>query len=400
MSLSLKSNNARAFIAALTMIVMTSGSTAMSSLFVSYRQAWGITSADIAIVFSVYVGTLLPVLLIFGGLAERFGRRKVAAAGIVSMAAGLLTLTLAHSLPLLILARLFQGAGVGLSIGAVTASLADAYRAKPPMGSILQAVMAVGLFVGPVISAVAFNLGGGVNLSYVPMLVLVISLLALTPFLAERPVDAATTVAAEVPYPPEIVRAALRFALPVALVSWAGLSLFLSLVPSYLAATLHASNPLIGAGAVVAGQLASIVATVVLRNITPERGGVIGSSVSVAGLVVLILGTSLNIWSLVIIATLMVGGGAGVGSAAAFGIAGRVGRGHRAKVFARMYVSAYVGYSMPALAIGLIAVHTSFTVAFIIVTAALAVITAVIPTLRAGGNRHLVPELDLAARAA
>jgi MFS family permease len=396
----LKSNAVRAFAAAIIMIVMTSGSTAMSSLFVIYREQWGITSADIAIVFSVYVGTLLPVLLLFGGLAERFGRRPVAAAGIVSMIAGLLTLTFAHSLPLLIAARLFQGVGVGLSIGAVSAALTDAYRAKAPLGSVLQAVMAIGLFTGPVISALAFDLGAGINLAYVPVLVLVAGMLALTPFLAERPAGSVATSAAEEPYPADVVGTALRFALPVAFVSWAGLSLFLSLVPAYLAATLHAMNPAIGAGAVVAGQLASLVVTALFRNIAPQRGGVIGSSISVTGLAVLIAGTSLNIWALVVLATLMVGGGSGIASAAAFGIAGRIGRGQRARVFARMYVAAYMGYSLPVLAIGLIAVHTSFDVAFISVTAVLGLVAAALPLLGAGRNRHLVPELDLVPRAA
>src|SRR5580698_4650243 len=111
----------RALITALIMVLMVAGSTASSPLFVVYRQEWGITSADIAIVFAVYVGTLLPVLLFFGGLADRFGRRPVVAAGISSMAVGLVLLTLAHSLPFLIFARLFQGAGVGLAVGALTA---------------------------------------------------------------------------------------------------------------------------------------------------------------------------------------------------------------------------------------------------------------------------------------
>jgi Na+/melibiose symporter-like transporter len=389
-----------AFIAAITMIVMVAGSTAMSSLFVSYRSEWGITSADIAIVFAVYVGTLLPVLVFFGGLAERFGRRPVAAAGILSMVAGLAILVFAHNLPMLIVARLFQGAGVGLSVGALTASLAETYRGKLPIGTVLQSVAAIGLFTGPVISATAFDLGGGVNLSYLPSLVLVIGLLALTPFIAERATGAAAAQAAEQPYPRTVVGAALRFALPVAFVSWAGLSLFLSLIPAYLAATLHASNPAIGAGAVVAAQLSSLTLTVLLRNIAPERGGILGAIACATGLGLLVLGTSTNIWPIVIAATLMVGGGAGIASAAAFGIAGRIGRGQRARVFAHMYVAAYMGYSLPALAIGLIAVHTSFTFAFIVVTAGLVGITAVLPRLRPSRDGDLMPELNLLARAA
>jgi hypothetical protein len=390
----------RALAAAVTVVFLIAGSTAISSLFVIYRQAWGITSADIAIVFSVYVSALLPVLILFGGLADRFGRRPVIAAGLIAMLGGLVTLLFAHSLPLLIVARLLQGVGVGLSVGALTAAVADVYRGKLPVGNILQAVAAFGLFTGPVISAIAFNLGGGIHLSYVPSIVLVLASFALLPLIAERVTGSASQAASDEPYAPAEVSDALRFALPVAFVSWAGLSLFLSLVPAYLAVTLHASNPAIGAGAILAAQAASLVATMFLRNISPGHGGVYGMVASIAGLALLVAGTTYNVWSLVVIATLLVGGGSGVASAASFGIAGRIGRGQRSRVFARWYVAAYAGYSLPALAIGLIAVHTSFAEAFVIVTTALAAITATLPLLRPGRNRDLVPELDLATRAA
>lgn len=393
-------SNVRAFVTAFIMVSMVAGSTAISSLFVAYRAQWGLSSADVAIVFSAYVGTLLPVLLLFGGLAERFGRRPVAVAGVSAMIVGLAILTLAHSLAFLIVARLFQGAGIGLAVGALTAALAESYRGKLPTGSVLQAVAAVGLFSGPVISAIAFNLGGGVNGSYVPALVLAIALFALIRFVAERVTNPATSQPVDVPYSPAAVAGALRFALPVAFVAWAGLSLFLSLVPSYLATALHATNPAVGAGAVLASQLASLIVTFSLRNISPERGGIYGAIASVTGIALLVIGTTINSWGLVILATLLAGGGSGMASAASYGIAGRIGRGHRAKVFARWYVAAYAGYSLPVLAIGLIAVHTSFETAFITVTAVLAAIVAILPRLLPNRPRNTAHELDFLAAAA
>jgi hypothetical protein len=343
---------------------------------------------------------LLPTLVFFGGLAERFGRRRVVTAGVVAMAAGMAILTAAHGLGWLIAARLFQGVAIGLAAGALTAALSESYRGKLPIGNVLQAVAAVALFTGPVISAIAFNLGGGIHLSYVPQFVLVLALFALVPFLAERVTNPVTAQPVDQPFSPAAVRGALRFALPVAFVSWAGLSLFLSLVPAFLANTLHATNPLVGAAAVVAAQLASLAVAFALRNIAPERAGIGGAVVSIAGLVLLVIGTTMISWPFVILATLLVGGGCGLASAASFGIAGRIGRGHRALVFSRWYIAAYAGYSIPALAIGLIAAHTSFAFAFSVVTAALAAIVAALPALRSGQNRHLVAELNFMACAA
>jgi ABC-type Co2+ transport system permease subunit len=96
---------------------------------------------------------------------------------------------------------------------------------------------------------------------------------------------------------------------------------------------------------------------------------------------------------------LIVGAGGGVASAAAFGIAARVGRGQRARVFARMFVAAYLGYSVPVLVIGLIAVHTSLTAGFTSVIVALALLTAVLPLLREREAAAACPRVGVAAYA-
>jgi hypothetical protein len=371
----------RAAAAAIVLAVMMAGSTAPSSLFVSYRDAWGLTSADIAIVFTAYVGTLLPMLLLFGTLAERFGRRPVAAAGVTAMAAGLLTLTLAHGFALLVVARLLQGIGVGIAIGAISAAFVDAYRGPLPQGSALQSVTSVGLFCGPVISAAAFNLGAGLDGSFVPGLTLAVVALGLTPFLVA---GANGRVAApdEEPLPAAVVRRALRFALPLSFISWAGLSLYLSLVPAYLATALHAHNPAIGAAAIVAAQGSSLAATLLIGAARLARVTIIAPAAGVLGLMLLIVGTSANLWPLIALATMLVGAGGGLSSAAAFGIAGRIGRGQRSRIFARMYVAGYLGYSVPVLAIGIIGAHATLAAGFITVVAVLALMTAALPALR------------------
>jgi MFS family permease len=378
----MKSQARSALVAALTLIIMTSGSTAISSLFVMYRQQLGLTSADIAIVFSAYVGALLPGLLLYGGLAEKYGRRAVSAAGIASMAIGILLLALAHDLQWLIIARLFQGTGVALSIGPVSAAFAESYRGKLPQGNALQSITAVGLFAGPVVSAFTYDVGSGLNAAFVPGLISVVALLALVRFIAEPVKSTDAAHVPEEPFPADVVNRKLRFAMPLVFVSWAGLSLYLSLVPSYIATTLHAMNPLIGAAAVVAAQLSSLVATLLIGNIPPEKSGAWSSAVSVLGLALLVAGTMTNNWAIIGAATILVGAGGGVASAGAFGIATRVGRGQRAKIFARMFVAAYLGDRVPALLLGAIAVRTSFATGFISIIVMLGLISAALPFLR------------------
>lgn len=385
--------------AAAAFIVLISSSTATSAVFVAYRTQWGLTAGDIGIVFATYVGSLIPVLLTAATLADRFGRLRVIVAGMLLMIAGTVTLMLAHALPLLLVARLFQGAGAGLAGGTLSSLFTESYRGRFAATSALQAVSAVGLFAGPVITAVAFDFGGGTNRSYLPMLVLGIAILALAPLLAERPVRNGAVATVETPFSPEIVWLALRFALPLAFVSWASLSLYLSLVPAYLAGALHAHDPLIGAGAVVAAQLASIAASLRLGHIAPERRGIVAPIVMVAGLIVLVAGTNANAWPAIALATILVGAGGGVASSAAFAIAGRVGRGQRTRIFAQVFVASYLGYSLPALATGIIAAHSSLTMGFAAVIVVLATITAALPLLRAKTCAECPPSLELRAAA-
>src|SRR5271170_3851909 len=116
--------------AAVALVGLTSGSTSTSAVFGAYRAHWGLTPADIGLAFSVYVATLIPVLLLFGGLTERLGRRPVIIAGMLFMASGTLTLLFAHGLAQLIVARLLQGLGAALAVSAISATFTEAYRGK------------------------------------------------------------------------------------------------------------------------------------------------------------------------------------------------------------------------------------------------------------------------------
>lgn len=358
--------------AALPFIVTASGVTSTSSLFIVYRSDWGLTPANIATVFSAYVGTLLPTLLVMSGTANRFPRRLLVGVGLLLSTVGIASLAFAQGMPLLIFARLAQGLGVGISIGALTAAFSESYRGRLAQGTAIQIMAAIGLATGPLLTAIAWNLGGGLHWSYVPTLCLSVAVMALLPWLPERAATVRALASVEEAQnasgahgvhgahadgvlPAAQVWRGLVFAMLVIFVSWASLSIFLSLMPSYLATTLEAGNPMVGAAAIAVTQAASLGATIWFRNGAPEKNGVVAPMVMLAGLVVLVAGTQGNVWALVGLATVLVGGGAGVAAAAAFGVAERVATGQRDRVFARMYVAGYLGYAVPAMVIGAVA---------------------------------------------
>ncbi|GAC1585303.1 MAG: MFS transporter [Candidatus Elarobacter sp.] len=385
--------NARTVAGLASLAIFLAGTTAPTAMFVVYRSVWGLTTGDLGLIFAAYVGTLLPVLLLFGGIADRIGRRAAVAIGVALALGGVIVLVFANGFAGLLLARLLQGAGVGIASGALTASVTETHRGPIAAGALSTMASSVGIFFGPLSVAIAYDLGAGLHAAYVPILVLTIACGLALRLLAPRVVPGETGPI-DAPLPREMVARALWFALPVTFVSWTGMALFLSMVPAYLAATLHAHDPLVGAGVIAAAQVAGIATTLRLRATSPERAGIVAPLVVVIGLIALVSGTALHgiaAWALVIAATVLVGGGGGLAFASAVVVATRVARGQRARVFARLFVAAYLGFALPSFAVGTIAAHSSLAAGFIVAIVVLGAVVAALPALCVRAALNSVP---------
>ncbi|WP_295482626.1 MFS transporter [uncultured Pseudomonas sp.] len=94
-------------------------------LYTTYATLSGYGAAATAMAFSSYVLGVLPVLLAFGGLADRVGRRLlIRVALILSMIATTLVM-FAPGLQMLALARLLMGVGTALSTTLATAYMGE-----------------------------------------------------------------------------------------------------------------------------------------------------------------------------------------------------------------------------------------------------------------------------------
>jgi hypothetical protein len=368
-----------------TNVVLLAGTTAPSALFIVYRSDWKLTTADLGVVFTVYIGTLVPALLLLGGLADRIGRRAAIAIGLAFALAGLTTAFLAHDRAHLIVARLLQGIGVGVSIGAVAAALAESHRGRIPASVLTGAASNAGLLSGALITASAYDLGAGLNGSYLPVLAITAGCVALLGLFRGKTAPSRAAHDIEVPFDTGTVIRTLAFSLPSVFVTLASSSLYIAMVPAFLENRLHARDPLIGALVISALQAASIAGTFRGRSFEPQRATIRGTAGVVAGLVLLIAGTSLQgsiAWVLVALATVVVGVSGGIAFASAFALAGGVARGQRARVFSFVFVATYLGFGLPGFAAGVIGARTSLTAGFIITVAFLAAITALLPVLR------------------
>lgn len=120
------------------------------------QRAFGSPLADLQWTISVYALMLAMFLLIAGSLADRFGRRRLFAIGIVLFAAGSLACGLAPSAASLIASRAAQGVGGAIMFATSLALLSEAFRGKDRgvAFGLFGAVTGVAVAVGPVLGGV------------------------------------------------------------------------------------------------------------------------------------------------------------------------------------------------------------------------------------------------------
>jgi hypothetical protein len=94
-------------------------------LYVGYSAQFGISTAILALILAIYALVLIPSLLVFGQLSDRFGRRRVIGAGLGLAVVALVLFALAENVSWLFAARGTQGLAQGMMSGAATAALAE-----------------------------------------------------------------------------------------------------------------------------------------------------------------------------------------------------------------------------------------------------------------------------------
>jgi len=94
-------------------------------LYGVYAAGAGFGAGLTAVVFAAYIAALVPTLIVLGGISDRVGRKPTLLVGLGCAILATALMIFAPSVTALFLARVLQGIGVGLSIGAGTAFLAE-----------------------------------------------------------------------------------------------------------------------------------------------------------------------------------------------------------------------------------------------------------------------------------
>ena len=335
-------------------------------LYAGYAKRFGFSTGVLALVFAVYALVLIPSLLLFGQISDRFGRRPVIAAGLGSAVAGLVFFAVANGTAWLFAARGMLGLGQGTLSGAATAALVELTPSGGARRAALLATMAQagGCATGVLLCGVLAQWAPFPTvLPFVAGMIVCAAVAAGLPFVPETAERGSGAGGIRRPgVPREILGAFLRVGLTAAAV-WAVIAgLFLAIMPSYAGQlVLHTQNLALLALVTALVLIASCAGQLVVRRGAPPAAAQAGGLTLLAlGLLALVLAAPAQSWALLVAGAVLAGAGHGTACLAAQDDLTRIAPAdHRAEVSAAFYVCLYLGVSLPIIGIGLLAVATT-----------------------------------------
>ncbi|WP_422735236.1 MFS transporter [Micromonospora sp. WMMD729] len=337
--------------------------TVPSPLYPLYQARDGFSTFMVTIVFAAYAVGVVTSLLLAGHVSDWVGRKKIL---IPALALELVAAALFlgdTSLPVLLLARLVSGLGIGMITATATAYLQELHAAHRPGASrqrfevVSTAANIGGLGVGALIAGVlAQYVHAPLRTPYLVFAVLLaVSLVAVaaTPeTVRERLVTPAyrpQRISADHGDPAGYVAAAAA-----GFASFAVFGLFTSVAPGFVAGALHLPSRAL-AGAVVFAVFGGAAVAQSLTTRLPAPAKVrLGLLAQAVGVPVVLVGMHTASLTAFLIGGVLAGVGAGVLFKAAVGtVAAMAVPARRGEALAGLFLIAYLGMSLPALGIGI-----------------------------------------------
>lgn len=293
------------------------GANLATPLYAVYAQRFGFSTLVLTAIFATYAVVLVPALILFGRLSDRFGRRPVILAGLTVAAAALAVFGFAQGTGWLFAARALQGLSVGMISGAATAALVE----LDPHGERRRAAMFAGLAqaggsaAGPLVAGALAQWGPEpLRLPFFVGLGFTVAAAMATLALPAAENEEREPWRLQRPrVPREIRRSFARVSITGGTV-WATAALFLSVVPSYVRMLLHTSDlALVAAVAALALVCSFATQAVSLRLSQPSHlGQLVGLCLLAVGLLLLVLAAPLRSLALIVVASVTAGAGHGL----------------------------------------------------------------------------------------
>ena len=356
------------------------GTSLITPLIPLYQQDLGFNDTVVTLFLLCYVVALVPSMLTLGQFSDQIGRRPVLLGAIGTLAVAQVIILSEPGLAGLLIARGLQGAATGAFFGTCTAFLVDASpEGKRRFSSALATIsVRLGLGLGPGRCGVLIQYAPEpFRLPFAAHLVLLAIAAAIVLFLPEtvlqrnrRPIR----LALEVPARERSVF--WRVLVPSGMI----LSLFdgvaLSLVPVFTVRVLGITNyALVGASGFLV-LVSGAVSQALVPNMAPRRAILIGLAVGAISFFGVVAAAPLESEALLLVSVAITGGACGLMMKGGVDLTTEIAPvEHRGKLLSAYYVACYLGgFSLPLLAVGVLADLIGLTLALLVlaITSALA----------------------------
>jgi MFS family permease len=350
------------WIVAVTFLLVMAYSTVPTPLYPLYQQRDGFPAFVITAIFAAYAVGVIVSLYLAGHVSDWLGRRRVLVVAVLVSVLSAVLFLMFSDVPGLIVARLVNGASIGMLTATATAHLGELRsRAKPTENMVVAASVSGaanlgGLSLGPLI--------GGVFAEFLPaplmlphlvfLIVLVVAAVALllVPETVAVP-DVRPSYHPQKLSVPEGARRPFVVAAFGAFSGFAVFGLFTSLAPTFLVVTFHAGDHLL-AGATSFGVFAAAAAgQILLTRVPVYRQFTIAIVACATGLVLVAAGAVLPQ------IVLFIGGGVVAGLGVGLLFKGAISTAvsladpkRRGETLALIFLVAYAGLAIPALLVG------------------------------------------------
>ena len=379
------------WIVAATFLVAMAFSTVPTPLWPLYQAEDGFPTSMVTVAFSAYAVGVLISLFLAGHVSDWVGRRRVLLPGVLLEVVSATLFLTSHQLPVLIVARVIGGLGVGLITATATAHLSDLAKNAgiKHAAHVATAVNLGGLGVGPLVSGFLVQyVGGPLTTGYAIFLGLLVLCVLGIAFVPE------TVTATPRRYRPQRVSvpaAARRQYLTVATGAFAAFALFglfTSLTPKLLAVSVGTTSALLSGAVSCVVFLFGVVAQLWSGRLAPDRQLSVGVGLLVAGVAVLLAGGMAGSLALFVAGGALSGAGAGLLFKAAMGSATRLADpAAKGEAAAGIFLAGYLGLTVPIMGLGAAARYVSLTTGLtafcVVILAVLAGVGLQLRTLRA-----------------
>lgn len=356
-----------------------------------YISTAGYSHVGTTFAFAVYAVGVLAALMLAGDLSERAGRRPVLAGAMALELAAAVLMWQSSSLPVVALARLLTGVGIGLVTAAATGAIGDLGRAGE--GQLRHAVasvvtiatlggFALGSFSSGLIARASSEPLHSPFAAYAGLLV--VAMMLVTAFPETRTRTGSVKLVRLLRPPPSPNRRYIAAAVSVAAVN-AAFGSFIVTAPSLVVEARGASSTVWSGGVVAVLFVGSATCQVLVNRMPAGRQLLVGASLLVLGLTGF-ASTAVEPFVAVLFASaLVLGGGGGVLFRSAVARAVAAGDSDRAQSVATVYVAFYLGLSLPVLGLGVLMdqIGEALGVALMCVSVSLVAVAAVLVLRRA-----------------